>query len=375
MKPQGQHGLLPRPTRDEAAREACIGAMRRYFTTELIGGNRELYDNQILPDFREKHHRAPESAKEIQKLMKETFYYRASSLIGRATQELLWDTVGESVERQLDELVEKARPKPGELGTVTVDPDMPMPKYIEDVDIHVMPGNFHTELGEDDVFAGALYDRGAYVFAYGSRGQYNERLGLLIAGMLKSKFPNFKPKRILEIGCSMGSSTVSLKDGFPDAEVYGIDVSAPMVRYAHARAESLGRAIHFKQMDGAHTKFPDGYFDLVLSILVNHEQPLKVIQQQFKDSYRILAPGGIMLTDGLLKTHKPPPSEADHFRQFMGQWFSLNNNEPFGKGVDLERDFAAAGFHVEDMFDGTPEGDTYLAGHVPAHSYVGAVKR
>jgi ubiquinone/menaquinone biosynthesis C-methylase UbiE len=374
MKPQGQHGMLPRPNHDEAVREACVASMRRYFTTELIGGNRELYQTKLAPKFKAEHGRLPETAAEVRRLMEDSFYYRASSLIGRATQELLWDTVGEGIERQLDDLIEKARPKPGELGTLTLDPDMKMPKYIEDVDIHVMPGNFHTELCEDDVLAGALYDRGAYIFAYGSRGQYNEQLGVLIAGMLKRKFPDFRPRRILEIGCSMGTSTVALKDAFPDAEMYAIDVSAPMVRYAHARAESLGRAIHFSQRDGVDTKFPDGYFDLVLSILVNHEQPLSVVQAQFKESYRILAPGGIMLTDGRLKDNAPPAA-SDPFQEFMGQWFNRNNNEPFGKGIDIERDFMAAGFALEDMFSDTPEGDTYLKGHVSAHSYAGAIKR
>ncbi len=374
MKPQGQHGMLPRPNHDEAVRESCVASMRRYFTTELVGENRKLYQQKLAPKFKAEHGRLPETAAEVRHLMEDTYYYRASSIIGRATQELLWDTVGETIERQLDDLIEKARPKDGALGTLTLDPDMKMPKYIEDVDVHVMPGNFHTELCEGDVLAGALYDRGAYIFAYGSRGQYNEQLGTLIAGMLKSRFPDFKPKRILEIGCSMGTSTVALKDGFPDAEMYGIDVSAPMVRYAHARAESLGRAIHFSQQDGAHTKFPDGYFDLVLSILVNHEQPLNVVQAQFKESYRILAPGGIMLTDGKLKSITAV-AEADPFQEFMGQWFNRNNNEPFGKGIDIERDFMAAGFALEDMFSDVPEGDTYLKGHVSAHSYVGAFKR
>jgi hypothetical protein len=59
----------------------------------------------------------------------------------------------------------------------------------------------------------------------------------------------------------------------------------------------------------------------------------------------------------------------------MGQWFNRNNNEPFGKGIDIERDFMAAGFALEDMFSDTPEGDTYLKGHVSAHSYAGAIKR
>ena len=60
-----------------------------------------------------------------------------------------------------------------------------------------MPVNFHSELGADDVLAGALYDRGAFVFAYGSRGDYNDNLGKLVAQLLKERFPAFAPRRIL----------------------------------------------------------------------------------------------------------------------------------------------------------------------------------
>lgn len=193
MKAQGPHGLLPEASYDEAARERCIATMRRFFSTELIPGNLELYEKRLLPQFVRQHGRPPASADEVRALLGSTFHYRASSLIGRATQELLWDTVGESVERQLDALTAKARPKPAPLGTLELDPAMVMPGYIEAVDIHVMPGNFHSELCADDVLAGALYDRGAFVFAYGSRGDYNDNLGKLVARLLKERFRSSRP--------------------------------------------------------------------------------------------------------------------------------------------------------------------------------------
>ncbi len=372
MKPQGPHGLLPEQTADEAERESCVASMRKYFSTELIPGNRELYRTKVLPEFVNEHGREPETGAEVRATLGATFYYRASSLIGRATQELLWDTVGESVERQIDKLNAKAKSENGTGGTLTLNPDMEMPKYIEAVDIHVMPGNFHTELGEDDVLAGALYDRGAYVFAYGSRGAYNDNLGKLVAQLIKERFPDFKPRRILEMGCGCGSSTLPLKAAWPDAEVYAIDVGAPMLRYAHGRAEALGVPIHFSQQDASKTNFPDGYFDLVLSIIVLHEMPLSVIRNTFKECHRLLKPGGITLHDGAREGDAPPP---DAFQQFQSSWFARHNNEPFGKGCDMERDLMSAGFKLDDMFSGSPAGDEYLKGHIAAHNYVGAVKR
>lgn len=372
MTPQGPHDLLPQQTAEEAARESCVASMRRFFSTELIPGNRELYRAKILPQFMKDHGREPATGSEVRATLGKTFYYRASSLIGRATQELLWDTVGESVERQIDTLNAKAEPSPNATGTLALDPEMPMPAYIEAVDIHVMPGNFHTELGENDVLAGALYDRGAYVFAYGSRGAYNDNLGKIVAQMIKERFPDFHPKRILEMGCGCGSSTLPLKAAWPDAEVHAVDIGAPMLRYAHGRAEALGVPIHFSQQDAAKTNFPDEHFDLVVSIIVLHEMPLGVIRDVFKECHRLLKPGGITLHDGARAGDGPPP---DAFQQFLSSWFARHNNEPFGKGCDMERDLMRAGFKLEDMFSGSPQGDEYLKGHIAAHNYVGAVKR
>lgn len=373
MKPQGQHALLPSQTYDEDARERCVASLRKYFTTELIPGNRELYESRLRPRFEARHGHAPGSEAEVKSLMEDTYYYRASSLIGRATQELLWDIVGENIERQHDTLAEKARPKPGAVGSLTLDPHFKMPPYIESVDIHVMPGNFHTELGDDDVLAGALYDRGAYLFAYGSRGPYNDNLGRLLARLIQEKFPDFKPKRILEMGCGCGPSTLPLKQAWPDADVYAIDVGAPMLRYAHGRAESLGVPIHFSQQDAAHTHFADESFDLVVSLIVHHEMPVEVGRAMLKECFRLLRPGGLTVHDGALSSERS--GAADPFQEFLGGWFARHNNEPFGVGFDIERDLQAAGFKREDFFSGSPAGDEYLKGHIAAHSYVGARKR
>ena len=175
---QDRHAILPEATQDEFAREEFCASLRKMFTTELFPGTNDVYYRHVLPAFEAKHGRKPQSPQEVKRIMDENFYFRGSNIVGRAIQELVWDTVGESIERQLDDLNERAKPKPGDLGTLRVNPDMKMPRYIEAVDIHVMPGNFQTEIAEDDVFAGALYDRGVYVFAFGGLGKQNEGLGV-----------------------------------------------------------------------------------------------------------------------------------------------------------------------------------------------------
>ena len=371
MSLQARHAILPLQTHDEFARESFASSMRKFFTEEVFPGNRKLYQERLLPQFERTHGRAPESRREVKELMHGTFYYRAGTLLGRAAQELLWDVVGESVERQLDTL-EAQVPRGPTLGSLQVDPALAMPAYVQAVDIHVMPGNFHTELGAGDVYAGALYDRGVHVFAYGGLGEWNQSLGETFVAFVREQFPALRPKRILDMGCGTGFSTLPFKDAFPEAEVYGIDIGAPMVRYAYARAESMGRAIHFSQQDAAHTTFPDGHFDLVFSALLHHELPAKVIQNTIAEAYRLLAPQGVMFHDG---SRRPP--DQDPFQAFLSSWFINNINEPFSNAtntLDFEAACRAAGFGAEDLFYGE-RASVYLKGQLPPVRFRGAIKR
>jgi SAM-dependent methyltransferase len=365
---QTQHAALPVADHDEFAREEFCGTMRRFFTTQIWPGNAELYRQAKLPEFEARRGRAPQSRQEIVELMEETFYYRAGCLLGRTTQEIMWDSVSESIARQAEHLKEVAA-QPGALGTLTLHPEMKMPNYISAVDIHAMPGNFQTELGEGDVMAGALYDRGVYVFAFGGLGALNDGLGQASAHFVKERFVDFQPRRILDVGCGPGFTTLPWKEMYPDAEVYGIDVGAPQVRYGHARARSLGVDAHFSQQNGVDTDFPDGFFDIVSSMLVLHECPLEVNKALFHEAHRILAPSGIMLHDGYVPSEEP-------WTQFISSWFTYNANEPFSVGLrklDYKRDFTAAGFPQDGFFSGMREA-VYLKGQLPPVTFAGAVK-
>lgn len=367
---QEAHAALPRANHDEAARQGFVAAMRKRFTTKLWPGNRALYEEQLLPRFVARHGREPASVAEARALLDDTFHFRAGSLFGRAAQELLWDTVGESIERQLDDLIERAKPRPDASGSLRLNPDLEIPRYIRQVDIHAMPGNFHTEIRDDDIYAGALYDRGVHVFAYGGLGDRNDGLGRTAVSYVQEAFPDFAPRRILDLGCGPGFTTLPWKEAFPQAEVHGVDVGAPMVRYAHARAESLGVPVHFSQQDAAHLDFPDGHFDLVVSLLVTHEMPAPHIRAMFRECHRVLAKGGRMIHDG----GYPPltrPIDA-----IMSNWFNENANEPFAVGLrrfDNDAEMVAAGFSPDKVFRGQ-KAAAYLQGQLPPVCVVGAQK-
>jgi 2-polyprenyl-3-methyl-5-hydroxy-6-metoxy-1,4-benzoquinol methylase len=371
MDPQRQHALLSRPSTDEQGREGFLAAMRRFLISDLYAGNEIAYRHRQVPAFQKAHGRAPASYRDVKSVMESDSYYRAFSLLNRASQELLWDTVGESVERQLPALAQAARDVPKAGGTLTLDPQFKLPDYAKKVDIHVMPGSFHNEIGPDDVYAGAVYDRGVYVYAYGGLGPDNAALGDGTIGCVKDRFPNLEPKRILDMGCGAGMSTLPLAAAYPGAEIYAVDIAAPMLRYAHGRSESMGVPVHYSQQNAAETNFKDGGFDLIVSNLLLHEIPQKLTKQIIRECHRLLTPGGVHVHNDMVGW------PTDPFQEFMAEWNSHHNNEPFERGsgtLDWVTACVEAGFASQDVFL-QPVGAAYMAEQLAFVGYRGAQRR
>jgi SAM-dependent methyltransferase len=365
-----QHAVLPRPSADEAGREGFLGAMRRFLISDLYNGNEVAYRHRQVPAFIAAHGRAPETYLEVKSVMQGDPFFRAFSLLNRATQELLWDSVGESVARQLPALQAAAAELPKAGGTLTLDPSLKLPDYFTKVDIHVMPGSFHKEIAENDIYAGAVYDRGVYVYAYGGLGDRNAALGEGTIACVRSRFPDFTPRRILDLGCGAGMSTLPLAEAWPDATIHAVDLAAPMLRYAHARSEAFGIPVHYSQQNAAHTNFADGSFDLVLSNLLLHEIPQKLTREVIAECYRLLAPGGVTVHNDMVGW------PTDPFQEFMAEWNGHHNNEPFERGsgtLDWKAACTAAGFSPESVFL-QPVGAAYMAEQLMYVGYRGAQK-
>ena len=168
---------------------------------------------------------------------------------------------------------------------------------------------------------------------------------------LKERYPDFTPTRVLDIGCSVGSSTVPYATAFPEADVHGIDVGPAILRYAHARAEAMGACVHFHQRDAADTGFEDESFDLVTSHNAMHEFPQRTTERMMEESFRLLKPGGIAFhLDVNLRF-----DEYDPWMQFYRGWDQINNNEPYwrvyaeNKPAEMLR---KAGFPDESVWQG-----------------------
>ncbi|WP_420443442.1 methyltransferase domain-containing protein [Candidatus Poriferisodalis sp.] len=340
---QQRHALLPDETHDEVARESFVQALKSHIATRVSPGVREIYDCRVRDRWVSEHGAEPADRHEVREALSSDTYYRLWSSVRRSSQHLLWSSVGDAVARQADDLAERARAADTGLGSLRLDPGLEIPWYNADVDIHAMPGGYRGEYTDDDVSAGAVFDRGVYVYAMGQMGALNDDYGQSICqNFLAVSFPEFSPRQILDMGCTSGNSTLPYVDAFGDAEVHAIDLGAPVLRYAHARAELLGRAVHFSQQNAECTDFGDASFDLIVSHIVLHEMSPAALRRTFAECRRLLAPGGLMVHADFAGY-----AGVDPVTQAMIDWDTYNNHEPFWgpmRDMDLVAESVSAGF-------------------------------
>lgn len=356
-----QHGIYPKMNHDDRARMNFIASCNRVIASTLSPGNKLAYDTQVLPEFRARHGREPQSRHEVRQAMNANNFHNMWGAVRRNLMEVRQQTGRSIVLRQLDDLADRAKTLSEGAPNLTLDESIAVPPYVAEVDHHCMPGSYYTELVPGDVSPGANYDAGFFVTTGGTVGALNDGAGKSIANWVKEHIkqerPDFSPKRILDIGVAVGHSLVPIAQAFPDAEVIAIDVSAPMLRYAHARATSLGvKNITFMQMSGEDlSAFEDDSFDWVQTSIFLHELSAKALPKILEESYRVLKPGGLTL-------HLEQPQYDDDmpvFEQFMRDWDAYNNNEPFWTamhGTDMEAALVASGFQSSDLFHASMKG-------------------
>jgi ubiquinone/menaquinone biosynthesis C-methylase UbiE len=339
------HDLKLSLSRDERAAQDFVSALRGHVLNTMASGMKRHWEADVAP-------RLPQPADDgvaVRRALEDDRLFQFYSGMRVAAQEMVWESVRGPLARQADALngrVATLSRQPG--ATLELDPALTVPDNVTAIDVHLMPGCYHSEFTADDAAGGALYDNGLSVFSFGLMGHNLDDIGTSITTWLAAKHPDFQPQRILDLGCSIGHQTLPWKRTYPAAEVIGIDVGAPVLRYAQARAQAQGVAAHFAQKDARATGYADGSFDLVFSSMFLHELPLKDIHAVFAEARRLLRPGGLMLHYEL-----PPNSAMSAYDGFYLDWDSWFNNEPWYKGYRDQEPAALcarAGFAPEGFF-------------------------
>jgi 2-polyprenyl-3-methyl-5-hydroxy-6-metoxy-1,4-benzoquinol methylase len=276
---------------------------------------------------------------------------------------MMFTSVIDTVERTLPDLVEQSK-KNLTLGSLRLDETVEIPKYLTAYDIHQQPGGYHSEHTEDDLAAGAIYDATLPIYSRGAMGHENDLLAQTIVKYVNEYIADLRPKKILDLGCAIGNSTLPLARIFPEAEVSGIDVAAPCLRYAHARANALGVNVHFSQQNAEKTRFQNHSFDLIVSCLLLHETSHSAVPNIIQECSRILRPGGWMIH---LDVYQFNNETLTPLEDFLRDWEVFNNNENFSgalREMDLQGIFEQAGFAKNTIKFTTAQADVeYTEGY------------
>jgi SAM-dependent methyltransferase len=202
----------------------------------------------------------------------------------RSQQQRSWSKVRETLladaarhERELDE-AERRNP-----GHLHYDPAFVVPDYAR-LPIHLQPGGY-----VGDSVAGYVFHYGTQVFYQGDNDQ--DELHKDVAASVELPADG-RVERVLDLGCSIGQATTALKQRLPDAQVVGMDVALPLLRYAHKRATDLGIDVQFRQGLAEATGLDDGAFDAVLAYILFHEVPSRLFDPIVAGIARLLRPGG-----------------------------------------------------------------------------------
>ena len=345
MDDQTQHPLLVRRDHDDESRQQFARSLRAHLLNEVQPGVYHLVAAKTATE-------APITDRhQVREMIADHPYYRTFSASLRTAQERIWDSVIDSVEKdhaRLKSAYLETGAKAPPAGSLRLNPDLVIPEYHATVDIYLQPGGYHTEQTEDDISAGAIYDRAVFLYANGRFGNQTQLMGETLVEELQRALPDFRPQRILEMGCTVGNSIIPYATAFPEAEIHAIDVAAPCLRYAHARAEAMGAAIHFSQQNAEKTDFADGSFDLIVSHIFFHETSRTAVDNILAECRRLLKPGGYM-------AHLDLPRQQhfeDQVQSFLHDWEAHNNNETFHKifkTMSLTERAQHVGFSAESL--------------------------
>jgi len=310
--------------------------IRRFHSREIIGAAQRrcleiLAENGISPD-------EIIPMEQVVGLMENDHIMGMSVLTWENTQIAMWRQIQEVYHREADmyldemEAAEKLGP-----GSIELHPEMHIPEYAS-YEIHLQPGGY-----VGDPFAGYIYVHGENVVF--SNGNYQDDAQRRLARRVPAP-PDGVVNRVLEQGCSSGQFTLALKSKWPKAEVWGSDVGAPMIRYAHQRSVDLGIETHYMQELSEESRFPDNHFDLITNNLLYHEVPEKIGIGIIEESFRSLRPGGIFFPIDQYTENKP---NMTAFGRFWG-WRDYRWNEEVWRfeyeNLDMEGEMRKAGFEV-----------------------------
>jgi SAM-dependent methyltransferase len=319
---------VPAPTQHDAAYFDFVEGVKIYNYSRHVAKLLARYQEQVA-----KSGSVPTTADEAGSVIASDPLYAMAAQIQRVAQELAWRSATESVtphREALRAVLDDVRDQAG--GRLDLDTGVRVPAWYADPaeqgnDIHLQPY-------WGDELIGAIYERGGGIYRTSWRTGYGKDPAALIA--FARTAPEGDYRRILDLGCAFGSSTLAFRLAYPAAEeVVGIDLSADALRWAHLFTAQRGVAITYSQRDCADTGYPAESFDLITGFLLLHEMPPEWVDRTIAEAFRLLRPGGQLMFLDI-----PRFAALEPAAEYLHRFDTRGNGERYWEEF-LSRDFPA----------------------------------
>lgn len=297
-----------------------LTALRRKWSTDVFAQLRDEYRAAIDAGA------VVETLEDTAAVIESCPTYPWFSWLERGGQKLKWRVITDIV--AMDRQLLGSQLEAEGAARLKLDPDMPLPDWYTSWDIHCQPGGVWSEAS-----SALIYELGTKVLHIGKNSKFE------LHRLFTETVPDKKYRRIVDLGCGFGKSTIPFKQRFPAAEVIGIDLSAPCVTLGATRSVQAGVDVSFRQGNATETHLEPESVGLVTATMVLHEMPVPALRELFAEAARILEPGGSVR---FLEFSRM----GDQFRDAVMNHHAVRNNEPFMPGLmdmDVQRELAAAG--------------------------------
>ena len=107
-------------------------------------------------------------------------------------------------------------------------------------------------------------------------------------------YPKDFPKYALDVGCSIGISTEYLQYCFPNAQVFGLDLSPYFISVATYRNSQRKTNINYVHGNIENIKIPDACCDFITCNFLFHELPYEAANNILNKINRLLSPNGVI---------------------------------------------------------------------------------
>src|SRR6056300_190486 len=157
------HDLAVPLNQEDRAKRAFVSSLRIHVLQHMSNSMKNRYEEVVKPEAKKRGNQC-DTSEQIHKALKSDFVFKAYSSARTCAQEMVFDVVSESVDREFETLAEKASPATPK-GSLTLDSSVKIPRSVSEIDVHLAPGSYHAEYSRDDFATGAVYDNAIEVFS------------------------------------------------------------------------------------------------------------------------------------------------------------------------------------------------------------------